>query len=51
MWLNDDCQGADFIAIHTYGSQMMKVQLIGRLTFDQKYLKKEIFLVSSGAGS
>ncbi|MDB5267092.1 MAG: hypothetical protein JWP58_132 [Hymenobacter sp.] len=42
--LNDDWQGADFIAQHIDGIRYLKVQLKGRLTFDKKYLGKEIFI-------
>ena len=40
--LDDDWQGADFIAQHINGSTFLKVQLKGRLTFDKKYIEKEI---------
>ena len=42
MRLNDDWQGADFIAIK--GDEMIKVQLKGRFTIDKKYLGKEIYI-------
>ena len=42
MRLNDDWQGADFIAIK--GEEMIKVQLKGRFTIDKKYLGKEIYI-------
>ena len=42
--LSDDCQGADFIAIHVSGDYFLKVQLKGRLTVDKKYENKEIWL-------
>lgn len=42
MWLNDDWQGADFIASHIDGSTFLKVQLKGRLTLDKKYEGKQI---------
>ena len=42
MRLNDDWQGADFIAIN--GDDMIKVQLKGRFTVDKKYIGKEIFI-------
>ncbi|MCG8453982.1 MAG: hypothetical protein MI717_12470 [Spirochaetales bacterium] len=29
LWLNDDWQGADFIAVHNDGSTFLKVQLTG----------------------
>lgn len=40
--LNDDWQGADFIAIN--GDDMMKIQLKGRFTVDKKYINKEIYI-------
>jgi len=40
--LNDDWQGADFIAIS--GEDMIKVQLKGRFTIDKKYIGKEIYI-------
>lgn len=42
MRLNDDWQGADFIAIN--GDDMIKVQLKGRFTVDKKYIGKEIYI-------
>ena len=42
MWLNDDWQGADFIANHIDGDTFLKVQLKGRLTVNRKYLGKNI---------
>jgi hypothetical protein len=47
MWLNDDWEGADFIAVHIDGNQMLKVQLKGRVTIDQKYLGKDIYIAFS----
>jgi hypothetical protein len=44
MWLNDDWQGADFIACHIDGSTFIKVQLKGRLTLDKKYNGKDIYV-------
>ena len=41
--LNDDWQGADFIAIN--GEDMLKVQLKGRFTVDKKYIGKSILIV------
>jgi len=38
--LSDDWQGADFIAQHIDGETFLKVQLKGRLTFEQKYIGK-----------
>ncbi|MEM6265060.1 MAG: hypothetical protein AAGI38_21300 [Bacteroidota bacterium] len=42
--LYDDWQGADFIAQHINGFDYLKVQLKGRLTFDKKYVSKEIYI-------
>jgi len=42
--LDDDWQGADFIANHIDGETFLKVQLKGRLTFDKKYENKNIFI-------
>jgi hypothetical protein len=42
--LTDDWQGADFIASHIDGDTFLKVQLKGRLTFDKKYLGKDIWV-------
>ena len=38
--LHDDFQGADFIAKHVRGKELLKVQLKGRLTFDKKYHRR-----------
>jgi hypothetical protein len=42
--LTDDWQGADFIAQHYKTKLFIKVQLKGRLTFQKKYLKKDIYI-------
>ena len=42
MRLNDDWQGADFIAVK--GDDMLKIQLKGRFTIDKKYIGKNIFV-------
>ena len=42
MRLNNDWQGADFIAVK--GDDMLKVQLKARFTLDKKYLGKDIFI-------
>ena len=42
--LDDDWQGADFIAQHIDGNTFIKIQLKSRLTFDRKYLGKNIFI-------
>ncbi len=44
MWLNDDWQGADFIANHIDGVEFLKVQLKSRLTINKKYIGKDIFV-------
>ncbi len=42
MRLNNDWQGADFIAVKN--NEMLKVQLKGRFTVDKKYIGKGIYL-------
>ena len=42
--LNDDWQGADFLAVHINGDDVLKVQLKGRFTIDNKYRDKNIFI-------
>lgn len=42
MRLNNDWQGADFIAVKN--DEMLKVQLKGRFTVDKKYIAKEIYI-------
>ncbi len=42
--LSDDWQGADFIACHINGNDFLKIQLKGRLTFEQKYRDKNIYI-------
>ena len=44
MWLNNDWQGADFIAVHFDGVTDIKVQLKGRLSFNKRYIGKEIYI-------
>lgn len=44
LWLNDDWQGADFIACHIDGHHFLKIQLKGRLTLDKKYNGKDIYI-------
>ena len=43
MRLNNDWQGADFIAVK--GDEMIKVQLKSRFTVDKKYIGKDIYVV------
>jgi frataxin-like iron-binding protein CyaY len=42
--LADDWQGADFLAYHINGSTTLKVQLKSRLTINQKYCSKNIWV-------
>ena len=42
MRLNDDWQGADFIAVK--GDDMLKIQLKGRFTVEKKYIGKGIYV-------
>ena len=44
MWLNNDWQGADFIAVHADGVTDLKIQLKGRLSFSRKYIGKNIYI-------
>ncbi|HNK83675.1 MAG TPA: hypothetical protein PKL41_00605 [Flavobacteriales bacterium] len=48
--LDDDWQGADFIAVHITGEHL-KVQLKSRLTFDTKYKCKGIHIVFPNDGN
>lgn len=50
MWLNDDWQGADFIANHIDGVEFLKVQLKGRLMIDKKYVGKDIWVAFRQGG-
>ena len=42
--LNDDWQGADFLACHVDGELFLKIQLKGRMTIDMKYWGKDIHI-------
>lgn len=42
--LNDDWQGADFIAQHINGDLFLKVQLKSSLTFNDIYANKDIYI-------
>lgn len=44
MCLNNDWQGADFIAVHIDGITDLKIQLKGRLSFSKKYIGKNIYI-------
>ena len=42
--LDDDWQGADFLAYHKDGDHTLKVQLKGRALIDKKYLGKDLYM-------
>lgn len=42
--LDDDWQGADFLAYHKDGENTLKVQLKGRLTIAKKYINKDLWM-------
>ena len=42
--LSDDWQGADFIACHIDGKTFVKIQLKSCLTFQEKYIGKDIYI-------
>jgi hypothetical protein len=42
--LSDDWMGADFIALNFNGKEFLRVQLKGRVTFERKYLNKDLFI-------
>ncbi len=42
--LNDDWQGADFLAYHVNGTTTLKVQLKSRVTVEKKYCGKDIWM-------
>ena len=44
MWLNNDQNGADFIAVHLDGVSDIKVQLKGRLSFAKRYKGKNLYI-------
>jgi hypothetical protein len=49
--LIDDWEGADFLAVPFNGSEILRVQLKGRLTFDKKYEGKDLWVCFRHAGS
>ena len=49
--LTDDWQGADFIAQHIDGETFLKVQLKGRLTFEEKYRGKNLYVAFEHEGT
>jgi hypothetical protein len=42
--LADDWLGADFLAYHKDGKDTLKVQLKGRLTIDERYTGKDLYI-------
>ncbi|MBM2294900.1 hypothetical protein JQX09_23505 [Sulfitobacter pseudonitzschiae] len=44
MKLSDDYMGADFIALHMNGQDLLKVQLKGRMTLSKKYVGKGLHI-------
>ena len=42
--LDDDWQGADFLAYHKDGDQTLKVQLKARLSIYRKYVSKDLYI-------
>jgi hypothetical protein len=42
--LTDDWNGADFIAVHVDGRTVLRVQLKGRLTFQKKYIRRNLWV-------
>src|SRR5665213_862870 len=42
--LTDDWQGADFLAYHINGTTTLKIQLKSRVTIDDKYCGKDIWM-------
>ena len=44
IWLNDDWNGADCIAMHIDGVSDIKIQLKGNISFDKKYCGKNLYI-------
>jgi hypothetical protein len=51
IWLSNDWQGADFIAVHADGVTDLKIQLKGRLSFDRRYRGKNIYVCFINEGT
>ncbi len=49
--LNDDWNGADFIAVHIDGSITLKVQLKSRLWINRKYEGKNLYIAFPNKGN
>lgn len=45
LWLNDDVHGADLLAVSLKGN-VYKIQLKARITFDKKYLNKNLYIAA-----
>lgn len=43
LWLNDDTEGADFLAVNIDG-HILKIQLKSRMTIDKKYIGKDLYI-------
>jgi hypothetical protein len=48
--LTDDWNGADFLAVHFNGSDLLRVQLKSRLAFEHKYRGKDLWVCFRHAG-
>ena len=44
IWLSNDWNGADFIAVHIDGVSDIKIQLKGGISFAQKYRGKNLYI-------
>ncbi|MER8613976.1 hypothetical protein [Mesorhizobium sp. M0435] len=42
--LNDDWQGADFLAVHVDGTAVLRIQLKGRFSLDVKYRGRGLYI-------
>ena len=42
--LSDDWKGADFLAQHSDGTTLLKIQLKGRFSINKKYINKNIYI-------
>lgn len=51
MWLSDDWQGADFLAVHIDGETIMRVQQKSRATIDRKYLGRGLHIAYLADGA
>ena len=51
IWLSNDWNGADFIAVHVDGVSDIKVQLKGGLSFAEKYRGKNLYICFMSEGN